>query len=117
MEDVLNLLFAYFWIWIPIVAILAGSFKEWLKHKEKLAELRASTGNLEGDVSQLRAERDALVDRIQNLEAIVTHEVWEAAQNELDPAVKAARIDAALLEKEPDDAERAQQLASRLRGI
>ncbi|MBO6575887.1 MAG: hypothetical protein JJ896_10445 [Rhodothermales bacterium] len=114
MEDLLRYMFAYFWVWIPILGILAGSFSEWLKHKEKLAKLGQSTGDLETEVDSLKSERADLIRRLQNLEAIVTHEVWEARQ-EKDPVRRAARIDEALLEVEPSDAERAAKLAGRLR--
>jgi hypothetical protein len=115
MEDLLSYVFAYFWVWIPLAGIAAGSFSEWLKYKEKTAKLSVSTAGLEKSHSAMEAENKELLRRIQNLEAIVTHEVWEAAQSKADPATKAARIDASLLTPEPTDAERAASLAGRLR--
>ncbi|MFT4604954.1 MAG: hypothetical protein ACI9W4_001693 [Rhodothermales bacterium] len=115
MEDLLGYVFAYFWVWIPLAGIAAGSFSEWLKHKEKTAKLTASTAGLEDVTLTLASENKDLRRRIQNLEAIVTHEVWEAAQSNAGPAIKAERIDAALLTPEPSDQDRAAQLAGRLR--
>ncbi|NNE71396.1 MAG: hypothetical protein HKN29_13690 [Rhodothermales bacterium] len=115
MDNFFGYLFAFSWVWIPLAGIAAASFKEWLKFKEKTAKLGASTEGLEKSYQALQVENQDLVRRIQNLEAIVTHEVWEAANGVADPQTKAARIDAALLTPEPTDAERAQQLARRLR--
>jgi hypothetical protein len=77
-----------YWVWvlIPLVAILVGGFQEWLKFKEKQAKLGNSTRELGHTISSLRSsiqaveqERDALVRRIQNLEAIVTSQAWDEA--------------------------------------
>jgi hypothetical protein len=115
MDELIPLLFAYWWIWIPIAGIFAGSFKDWLKSKERLAELGTSTDGLGESFKALRTENEELVRRLQNLEAIVTHEVWEAANAKQDPMASAARIDSVLLSPEPSDADRAAHLAGRLR--
>lgn len=115
MDDLLQYMFAFSWVWIPLAGIAAASFKEWLKFKEKTAELGASTEGLETAYASLKEENQDLVRRIRNLEAIVTHEVWEAANGTADPQTTAARIDAALLTPEPTDDQRAEQLAQRLR--
>ena len=75
---------AWVWVLIPIAAILVGGFQEWLKFREKQANLGDSTRELGQTMSSLResmesleSERDALVRRVQNLEAIVTSQVWD----------------------------------------
>ena len=76
------------WIWvlIPLVAILVGGFKEWLKFKEKQNKMGDSTrelgytiSSLRSSIQQLEEERGSLVGRVQNLEAIVTSQVWDDA--------------------------------------
>ena len=122
---------AFSWIWIPIIAILAGTiggaFKEWLKFKEKTQQLGSSTHELEKTSAEqaellrtMQAEREALIGRIQNLEAIVTSQVWDAIHQEgLPPAEKQQAVAASPLGLEepdaPSDADRAAQLARRLR--
>jgi 3-mercaptopyruvate sulfurtransferase SseA len=118
---------AFSWIWIPIIAILAGAFTEWLKFKEKTQQLGSSTKELEDTVrtqaatiETMQGERDDLIRRIQNLEAIVTTEMWDALH---DDGLSAAEKDRVLadgraqlpLPEESSDAERAERLARRLR--
>lgn len=81
---------AFSWVLIPIVGILAGQFREWLKFKEKQAELGTSTENLERKVGTLidalkdsESKRMALVERIQNLETIVTSQDWDSLEAEI----------------------------------
>lgn len=118
---------AYSWILIPIAAILVGAFTEWLKFKGKQQELGTSTHELELTVeTQQKAlaaaqeTQDALVRRIQNLEAIVTSQVWDAVHDEsLPTAEKQKALSAARIQldppPEPSDADRVEQLARRLR--
>ena len=119
---------AFSWVWIPIVAILAGTFKEWLKFKESQRQLGSSTRELETLVASMKSEiaaagerEKALVERIQNLEAIVTSEAWDAVH---DPALAAPphaelldgiRSHLLLTEEEPD-VMKAERMARRLRG-
>ena len=105
-------LFAYGWILIPIAGIALGGFKEWLKFKEKQLELGSSTENLEKITATLQTELDAaklresaLIERIQNLETIVTSEAWE------DPLPLPEKKP--LLEL-PDESEEATKEAARL---
>lgn len=109
-------LFAYGWILIPISAIALGGFKEWLKFKEKQLELGSSTENLGKITSELEAEfqaakdrEAALIERIQNLEAIVTSESWEDPLPENKPLLDL-----------PDDSEeivkKAARMSRRVRG-
>ncbi len=81
----------YLWILIPLLipifGIIAGAFTEWLKFKEKQNQLGTSTSKLEGEVKKLlkaveqsEARQTALVERIQNLETIVTSAEWDALE-------------------------------------
>ena len=118
---------AFSWIWIPIIAILVGGFTEWLKFKEKTQRLGSSTSELESAVTTLTetlkqsdAHQEALVERIQNLEAIVTTQAWDALHDdalttsERERQLASARL--ALDEPdEPSDAEKTARLARRLK--
>ena len=117
----------FWWVLIPVIAIRAGAFTEWLKFKEKTQQLGSSTKGLEDTVraqaetiETMQGERDDLIRRIQNLEAIVTTEMWDALHNgelsaaEQDRVLTDARAQLHIPD-EPSDAERAEQLARRLR--
>jgi len=75
-------MWAFSWVLIPIAGILAGAWSEWLKFKEKQSKLGASAETLEAEFekmsSRLEEQNRALIDRIQNLEAIVTSPDWDA---------------------------------------
>ncbi|MCS3612703.1 hypothetical protein [Salinibacter ruber] len=114
---------------IPILGIALAGYKEWLKFKTKHRELGSSTREVEDRIdglqdrlARLEAERDALQERVQNLETIVTSEAWIADHDEssglssLDgtaPGPLEAPDDDASL---PNDAARTAKLARRLRG-
>ena len=118
---------AFSWIWIPIIAILVGGFTEWLKFKEKTQRLGSSTSELESAVTTLtetlkqsEAQQEALVERIQNLEAIVTTQAWDALHDDALPTSERERrlASARLVLDEPDepsDAEKTARLARRLK--
>lgn len=114
---------------IPILGIFLAGYKEWLKFKAKHQELGTSTQEVEDRLrslherlDQIEAERDALQERVQNLETIVTSEAWIAQH---DDTVDVPPLDAAEggdLELPPErdtesrsDAERTADLARRLR--
>ncbi len=110
-----------FWVIIPVVAILAGTFKTWLRMKAQQQVLRASNRELDQEVAGLRQDRDALSQRLENLEAIVVSQTWNVLQdNSLPPAEKEHRV-AATVRRElgptgPSNQQRAEQLARRLQG-
>ncbi len=70
------------WVLIPIVAILVGAFTEWLSFKEKQAKLGTSTSELEKTVAVQQQALEAAQRRIENLEAIVTSQVWDVLHDE-----------------------------------
>ena len=81
----MEMFWPFSWIIIPVIAILAGTFKEWLQFKEKQNQLGSSTENLEIKVESLskaleesESHRLALIERIQNLETIVTSQEWDS---------------------------------------
>ena len=119
---------AFSWILIPIVAIVMGGFKEWLKFKEKQLQLGESTDHLENRVKELiqalelsESQRHSLLNRVQNLETIVTSQVWDVLHDEEKPAdIKKLEIESVkpriqLPPREDDAAEKAEQLARRLK--
>jgi hypothetical protein len=81
------------WVLIPIFGILAGVFQEWLKFRAKQNQLGNSTQNLEKLVADLRQRDQALVERIENLEAIVVSQTWDVVQDKiLSPVEKERRL-------------------------
>jgi hypothetical protein len=113
------------WVWvlIPIVAIGAKVFRSWLSFKATQRELGASTHDLEREVSGLRQTNETLLYRLQNLEAIVVSQTWNALHDPgLAPAERELKV-ASVAHRElqaPDPSavnqQRAAQLAQRLQG-
>lgn len=115
---------------IPILGIVFAGYKEWLKFKAQHRELGTSTREVEDSLRALREriehleqERDALQDRVQNLETIVTSEAWIAGHDNTDlaSALDAAEADELTLPPEREsapesEAERIAEMARRLRG-
>ncbi|MEM8484274.1 MAG: hypothetical protein AAF564_01935 [Bacteroidota bacterium] len=120
---------AFSWILIPIAGILFGAFKEWLSFKEKQLQLGESTEHLETKVNDLlkklessESEKSALLSRLQNLETIVTSQVWDVLLDEEKSAetkkleIEAAKPAITIPPIDEDEArEKAEQLARRLR--
>ncbi len=109
---------------IPVVAIAAGMFKEWLRFKKNQRELGTSNEHLEKVVEQLRSREQEMQRRLENLEAIVVSQTWDAVTDKtLPPPVKELRVasvaqhemPAAIPNSEGPDSERAEALARRLR--
>ncbi len=71
----------FVWVLIPIAAICAGAFSEWLKFKkaqiESTANLTGEVGDLSDRLIEMDRERQNLVERIQNLETIVTSQMYD----------------------------------------
>lgn len=107
---------AWIWVLIPLAGILLGAFSEWLKFKEKQAKLGLSTSELEKTVAAQAQALETAQRRLENLEAIVTSQVWDTLHDEAPP--RAAREGALVsLEPPPDepsDAERVARIARRL---
>ncbi|HYO13339.1 MAG TPA: hypothetical protein VE685_09120 [Thermoanaerobaculia bacterium] len=111
------------WVLIPIIAILAGTMKDYLKFRARQRQLGVSTTGLEKEVATLKQTNQVLLERVQNLEAIVVSQTWDALHDKaLTPAEKDLRIaSAARREIAPPPQEdlhqqRAAQLARRLQG-
>ena len=112
--------FGFIWILIPIFGIMAGTFKEWLKFREKQNQLGNSTQNLEKLVAELRQRDQAMAERIENLEAIVVSQTWDVVQDKtLSPVEKELRL-ASVAHRElasppVPDSHKAEVLARRLK--
>lgn len=112
-----------FWVLIPVMAILAGTFKEWMQFKAKQRQLGASTDELDHEVAELRKLNGTLQERVQNLEAIVVSQTWDALHAPgLTPVERDLKVASAARRelKVPDasaaNQQRAEQLAQRLQG-
>lgn len=105
----------------PVVAILAGTFKTWLRIKTQQRVLGASNRELEQEVAALQKDRATLLERLENLEAIVVSQTWDALHDtSLPPPERELKV-ASTVRRElgtsgPSYQQRAEQLASRLRG-
>lgn len=110
------------WVLIPVVAILAGVVRDWVRMRTRQKNLGASTSELEKEVAALQREREAVLDRLQNLEAIVVSQTWDAVHKALPPVERELRVASTVRReiKEPDaeavNRQRAEQLARRLQG-
>ena len=114
------------WVLIPIVAILAGSFsrvaKTWMRLKAQQQTLGASNRELEQEVAALQKDRGSLLQRLENLEAIVVSQTWEALNDHSLPPVDQERKVASTVRRElgtpaaPSFQQRAEELARRLQG-
>jgi hypothetical protein len=115
---------AYWWVLIPIVAILSKTARSWMVFQAKQRQLGASTKELEEEVAALAKARAELTERIQNLETIVVSQTWGALHDRgLSPAERELKV-ATVAHREmgpPADSEiaganqhRAEQLARRL---
>lgn len=114
---------------IPIFGIALAGYKEWLKFKAKHQKLGTSTREIEyrleelqDRLAQLEDERDALRERVENLETIVTSEAWIAEHDETTDLPPLSEVGEELLEPpaaedaSSSDAEHTAELARRLRG-
>ena len=111
------------WVLIPIVAILAGVLRDWVKMRRGQKSLGASTTELEREVAALQRDREVILDRLQNLEAIVVSQTWDAvSDHSLTPperdlkVASTVRREIAAPSSETVNQQRAEQLAQRLRG-
>jgi hypothetical protein len=108
---------------IPITAILVKAFREWLRFAATQRQLGTSTTELEKEVAELRRTNQSLGERLQNLEAIVVSQTWDAVHDRtLPPAEREMKVASAIRRelREPDasalNQQRAEQLARRLQG-
>jgi phosphoenolpyruvate-protein kinase (PTS system EI component) len=73
------------WVIIVIVAIVAGSFDQWVKLNSKQRDLGTSAGELEKAVAEikeeLKAQQQKLEQRVANLETIITSQTWDVLQD------------------------------------
>ena len=111
------------WVLIPVVAILAGVIRDWVRMRAKQKNLGASTSELEKEVAALQREREAVLDRLQNLEAIVVSQTWNVIHDQALPpperelrVASAVRRELAAPDAETANRQRAEQLARRLQG-
>lgn len=116
---------AQLWILIPIVGILAGTFsklaKTWMRIKAQQQLLGASNRELEQDVTALQKDRASLLQRLENLEAIVVSQTWDALHDHSLPPQERERKVASTVRRElgtaePSYQQRAGELARRLQG-
>jgi hypothetical protein len=113
------------WIWvlIPIAAIATKAFRSWLQFQATQRQLGTSTHDLEREAAALRQTNETILERLQNLEAIVVSQTWDALHDHGLTATERELKVAAVARRElkaPDassaNQQRAEQLAQRLQG-
>ena len=111
---------SWIWVLIPLAGIFAGMWKELLKARAQGNRLGSSTQELEREVSAMKSERAALLERVENLEAIVVSQTWGALHDKTLPEPVREQHVAAVAHRELgrdlglSDQQRAQLLAQRL---
>jgi len=113
------------WVWvlIPVAAIATRAFRSWLRFQATQRQLGASTHDLEREVAGLRQSNETILERLQNLEAIVVSQTWDAlhdrgltaGERELKVA-SVARRELKAPDASAANQQRAEQLAQRLQG-
>ena len=115
---------ATIWVLIPIAAIAAGAFSEWMKFKAKQQKLGASTEELEAALESIKAElknhQAGLEQRVANLETIITSQTWDVLlDSSLDASDKRFLTDVSAevegLKRDLSDADKAERLAKRIK--
>jgi hypothetical protein len=108
---------------IPIAAIATKAFRSWLQFQATQRQLGTSTNDLEREVAALRQTNETILQRLQNLEAIVVSQTWDALHDRgLTPGERELKVTSvAHRELKASDAsaanqQRAEQLAQRLQG-
>lgn len=109
---------------IPIVAIAGGlglaAYKEWLKHQSQIFadgnRLVAELENVKLKLADSEAEREALEQRLENVETILTSESWDLMLKEAELLSGQSRPALDIPEASDDEArDRTAQMARRLR--
>jgi len=112
------------WVLVPLAALAVGAFQQWLRFKAKQEKLGTSAAELTGVVQDLterlessERNRRKLEQRIQNIETIVTSQMWDIVQSQEGtasaPKIPDSRID--LPEDTYLEQEQAAEIARRLR--
>ncbi|NNE71158.1 MAG: hypothetical protein HKN29_12450 [Rhodothermales bacterium] len=124
--------------WLAIIIIIAtigglsiAAFSMWIKFLEDQRQAGEATGELGKVITAQQEALEAAERRIQNLEAIVISHEWDAVQGEAAglagtagstagtagsvAGTAAGRVDPDLLDDEASDADRAAEIARRLR--
>jgi hypothetical protein len=111
----------FWWVLIPVVAILAKVAREWIRLSASQRALGSSSRETDRAVAELKKQRDEMQQRIENLEAIVVSQTWNAIQDRsLPEPVREQRIAATAqnelrAQQEAVNQQRVEQLAQRLR--
>jgi len=110
------------WVFIPIVAILARVFRDYIRLQTQQRALGSSNRELEKVVEELRQTNQTLAQRVENLETIVVSQTWNAVHAAGAPETERPRPVAVAPHQPPpppmeeQNRQRAEQLARRLGG-
>jgi len=113
------------WVWvlIPIAAIFARVFRDYIRLQTQQRALGTSNRELERVVEDLRTTNQTLAQRVENLETIVVSQTWNVLHapgaSEADREQKVAAVVRQEVHAPPTEEmnrQRAEQLARRLGG-
>jgi hypothetical protein len=114
---------SWIWVFIPIAAIFARVFRDYLRLQTQQRALGSSNRELEKVVEELRQTNQTLAQRVENLETIVVSQTWNvlttpgAAEVPPPPRVAATiRQEVHAPATDEVNRQRAEQLARRLGG-
>jgi peptidoglycan hydrolase CwlO-like protein len=114
---------SWIWVLIPIAAIFARVFRDYLKLQTQQRALGSSNRELERVVEDLRRSNDTLAQRVENLETIVVSQTWNVLQapaatdaERQQRAATVVRQEVHAPATEEVNRQRAEQLARRLGG-
>jgi hypothetical protein len=113
------------WVFIPIAAIFARVFRDYIRLQTQQRALGTSNRELERTVDELRRTNETLAQRVENLETIVVSQTWNVLQAgvpDADRDQREQKVAATVRQEihapstEEMNRQRAEQLARRLGG-
>jgi hypothetical protein len=114
---------SWVWVFIPIVAILARVFRDYIRLQTQQRALGSSNREMEKIMEELRQTNRTLGQRVENLETIVVSQTWNVLNAPgASEAEHQQRVAATIRHEVPAPAteemnrQRAEQLARRLGG-
>jgi len=122
-KETISMVEPWVWVLVPVVAIIARVFRDYLRLQTQQRALGTSSRELERVVEDLRTTNQTLAQRVENLETIVVSQTWNvlhapaASDSEREQKVAATvRQEVHAPATEEMNRQRAEQLARRLGG-
>jgi hypothetical protein len=120
-KETISMVEPWVWVLVPVVAIIARVFRDYLRLQTQQRALGTSSRELERVVEDLRQTNQTLAQRVENLETIVVSQTWNVLQapgaSEAEREQKVAAVvrnEVHAPATEEVNRQRAEQLARRL---